>query len=261
MAKATLRDLFEAGVHFGHQARFWNPKMKPYIYGVRNKIHIINLDQTLPLFHDALNFLGSVAARRGKILFVGTKRAAGGLVKQEATRCGQFFVNQRWLGGMLTNYKTLRQSINRLRELEKMEEDGTIHLLTKKEGLLLGREKEKLEKSIGGIKTMNGLPDALFIIDAHHEKIAVAEARKLGIPIVAIVDTNTDPQGIDYVVPGNDDATRAIQLYLSHAADVMLEAKAQLQGEERVAIDEFVEMENTVGAGEQKTWGDASDER
>ena len=225
MAKITMRDMLQAGVHFGHRTRYWNPKMKPYIFGARNKIHIINLEQSLPMFNDALNYLSSVAARKGKILFVGTKRSAGKIIKEEANRCEQFFVDKRWLGGMLTNYKTIRQSINRLKELEKQSDDGSFEKLTKKEGLLLSREMGKLEASIGGIKNMSGLPDVLFVIDADHEHIAVAEAQKLGIPIIAVVDSNSNPDGIDHVIPGNDDAIRAIQLYLGSAADVIIEAR------------------------------------
>ncbi len=245
MAKVTMRDMLQAGVHFGHRTRYWNPKMKPYIFGARNKIHIINLEQSLPMFNDALNYLSSIAARKGKILFVGTKRSASKIVKEEANRCEQFFVDKRWLGGMLTNYKTIRQSINRLKELEKQAEDGTFERLTKKEGLLLSREMTKLEASIGGIKNIGGLPDVLFVIDADHEHIAIAEARKLGIPIIAVVDSNSNPDGIDHIIPGNDDAIRAIQLYLSSAADTIIEARASMATEPAVqasASDEFVEQ-------------------
>jgi len=220
-----MRDMLQAGVHFGHRTRYWNPKMKPYIFGARNKIHIINLEHSLPMFNDALNYLGSVAARKGKVLFVGTKRSASKIVKEEATRCEQFFVDKRWLGGMLTNYKTIRQSINRLKELEKQSEDGTFERLTKKEGLLLSREMTKLEASIGGIKNIGGLPDVLFVIDADHEHIAVAEARKLGIPVIAVVDSNSNPDGVDHIIPGNDDAISAIHLYLSSAADTIIEGR------------------------------------
>ena len=243
MAKVTMRDMLQAGVHFGHRTRYWNPKMKPFIFGARNKIHIINLESSLPMFNDALNFLGSVAARKGKVLFVGTKRSASKIVKEEATRCEQFFVDKRWLGGMLTNYKTIRQSINRLKELEKQSEDGTFERLTKKEGLLLSREMAKLEASIGGIKNISGLPDVLFVIDADHERIAIAEAQKLGIPVIAVVDSNSNPEGVDYVIPGNDDAIRAVQLYLSSAADTIIEGRqstATAPAEES-ASDEFVE--------------------
>ncbi|MET1254731.1 30S ribosomal protein S2 [Aliikangiella maris] len=251
MAKVTMRDMLQAGVHFGHRTRFWNPKMKPYIFGARNKIHIINLEHSLPMFHDALNFLSSVAARKGKVLFVGTKRSASKIVREEANRCGQFFVDKRWLGGMLTNYKTIRQSINRLKDLEKQSEDGTFDRLTKKEALLLTREMAKLEASIGGIKNMGGLPDAIFVVDADHEHIAISEARKLGIPVVAVVDSNSDPDGIDYVIPGNDDAIRAIQLYLSAAADTVLDGRqsvATAPAEESESIDEYAEEEKETSA-------------
>ncbi len=243
MAKVTMRELLQAGVHFGHRTRYWNPKMKSYIYGSRNKIHIVNLEKTLPLFNDALNYLSSVAARNGKVLFVGTKRAASAKIKEEATRCGQFFVDHRWLGGTLTNYKTIRQSIKKLKDLEQQQENGTFDRLTKKEALLLSREMEKLERGIGGIKNMGGLPDVLFVIDADHEKIAVAEANKLGIPVISVVDSNSNPDGIDYIIPGNDDAIRAITMYLQHAADTILEAKAA-NAVADVVTDEFIEEES-----------------
>ncbi len=227
MANVSMRDMLKAGVHFGHQTRYWNPKMKPFIFGARNRVHIINLEQTVPMFKDALNYLSSVAGKQGKILFVGTKRAASEPVKEAAIRSGQYYVNHRWLGGMLTNWKTVRQSIKRLKELEAQSEDGTFAKLTKKEALMRTREMDKLEKSLGGIKDMGGLPDALFVIDAEHESIAIKEANKLGIPVVAVVDTNSDPAGVDYIVPGNDDAIRAVQLYLNAAADTVLEARAQ----------------------------------
>ncbi len=253
MAKVTMRDMLEAGVHFGHRTRYWNPKMKPFIFGARNKIHIINLEQSLPMFHDALNFLSSIAAKKGKVLFVGTKRSAGKIVKEEATRCGQFFVDKRWLGGMLTNYKTIRQSINRLKELEKQSADGTFDRITKKEALLLTREMDKLEASIGGIKTMGGLPDVLFVIDADHEHIAIAEARKLGIPVISVVDSNSNPDGVDYVIPGNDDALRAIQLYLSTAANTIIDGRQSVATApepmaEEASSDEFVEAEKESSA-------------
>ena len=253
MAKVTMRDMLQAGVHFGHRTRYWNPKMKPYIFGARNKIHIINLEHSLPMFNDALNYLGSVAARKGKVLFVGTKRSAGKIIKEEATRCEQFFVDKRWLGGMLTNYKTIRQSINRLKELEKQAEDGTFEKLTKKEGLLLSREMTKLEASIGGIKNIGGLPDVLFVIDADHEHIAVAEAQKLGIPIIAVVDSNSNPDGIDHVIPGNDDAIRAIQLYLSSAADAIIEGRESTATKPEASSDEFVEAVSDKVAKKAKT--------
>src|SRR5574344_77941 len=206
MAKVSMRDMLQAGVHFGHQTRFWNPKMKPFIFGARNGVHIINLEKTVPMFDDALNFVGNIAAKKGKILFVGTKRAASEAVKEAAASCDQFYVNHRWLGGMLTNWKTVRQSIKRLKDLEAQTQDGTLEKLTKKEALLRTRELEKLNRSSGGIKDMGGLPDALFVIDAEVEHIAIKEANNLGIPVVAIVDTNSDPDGVNYVVPGNDDA-------------------------------------------------------
>lgn len=246
MAKVTMRQMLEAGVHFGHQARFWNPKMASYIFGERNKIHVINLEKTLPLFNDALNFISKTAQHHGKILFVGTKRAARQAVQEEATRAGMPYVNHRWLGGMLTNFNTVRQSIRRLKELEQMQADGSVGRLTKKEGLLLAREKEKLEKTLGGIKDMGGLPDAIFVIDVGHEKIAVHEAGILGIPVIGVVDTNNSPDGIDYVIPGNDDAIRAVKLFLEGVADAVIEGKA-------VAIsaapeDEYVEVSDETGA-------------
>jgi small subunit ribosomal protein S2 len=231
MANVTMRQMLEAGVHFGHQSRYWNPKMKAYIFGERNKIHIINLEKTVPLFNDAMNFISRMAARNGKILFVGTKRAARDVILEEAKRCGMPYVNHRWLGGMLTNFNTVKQSIQRLKDLEAMIADNSIERLNKKEALGLKRELEKLERSLGGIKNMERLPDVLFIIDVGHEKIAVREARKLGIPVVAIVDTNNSVEGIDYVIPGNDDAIGAIKLYSIATADAVLDGKqsAQLQ--------------------------------
>jgi small subunit ribosomal protein S2 len=236
-----MRDMLKAGVHFGHQTRFWNPKMKPFIFGASNRVHIINLEKTVPLFNDALNYLGSVASRKGKILFVGTKRAASEAVKEAATKCDQFYVNHRWLGGMLTNWKTVRQSISRLKELEIQSQDGTFDKLTKKEALMRTREMEKLEKSLGGIKDMGGLPDVLFVIDADHEHIAIKEANNLGIPVVAVVDTNSNPDGVDYIIPGNDDAIRAVQLYLNAAADAVAAARAQdlaVQAEDNYVVEE-----------------------
>lgn len=225
MAKVSMRDMLQAGVHFGHQTRFWNPKMKPFIFGSRNNVHIINLEKTVPMFDDALNYLSSVASKKGKILFVGTKRAATEAVKEAALSCDQFFVNHRWLGGMLTNWKTVRQSIKRLKDLEAQSLDGTFEKLTKKEALMRTREMEKLEKSLGGIKDMGGLPDVLFVVDADHEHIAIKEANNLGIPVVSIVDTNSNPDGVDYIIPGNDDAIRAVQLYLNAAADSVRTAR------------------------------------
>ena len=225
MAKVSMRDMLQAGVHFGHQTRFWNPKMKPFIFGSRNNVHIINLEKTVPMFDDALNYLSSVASKKGKVLFVGTKRAATEAVKEAAVNCDQFYVNHRWLGGMLTNWKTVRQSIKRLKDLETQSQDGTFEKLTKKEALMRTREMEKLEKSLGGIKDMGGLPDVLFVIDADHEHIAIKEANNLGIPVVSIVDTNSNPDGVDYIIPGNDDAIRAVQLYLNAAADSIKTAR------------------------------------
>ena len=226
MSNVSMRLMLEAGVHFGHQTRFWNPKMAEYIFGARNKIHIVNLEKTLPLYTEAVNAIGSIAANRGTILFVGTKRAARNTVSEEAGRCGMPYVNHRWLGGMLTNYKTIRQSIQRLMDLEEMSTGGGFARLTKKEALGLKREMEKLEKVLGGIKNMKGLPDALFVIDVGHEEIAVNEANKLGIPVFGIVDTNNSPDGIDYVVPGNDDAIKAIRLYAQGIADAIIEGRA-----------------------------------
>ena len=247
MTDVSMRQMLEAGVHFGHQTRFWSPKMGPYIFGARNKIHIINLERTLPMFRDALNFLGSVAADRGKILFVGTKRQAGKIVREQAQRCNCPYVDHRWLGGMLTNFKTVKNSIARLVELDEMASSGATMGLTKKEALMLERERAKLDRSLSGIRDMKGLPDALFVIDVDHERIAVSEARKLGIPVVGVCDTNSSPEGIDYLIPGNDDAIRAIRLYLQEAADAVLEARAAaapiLQGD----ADDYVEVSNESG--------------
>ncbi|MCJ8169743.1 30S ribosomal protein S2 [Atopomonas sediminilitoris] len=237
MTQVTMRDMLKAGVHFGHQTRYWNPKMGKYIFGARNKIHIINLEKTLPMFNNALSFVEKLAGGKNKILFVGTKRSAGKIVREEAARCGQPFVDHRWLGGMLTNYKTIRQSIKRLRDLEAQEADGTFAKLTKKEALMRSRDLEKLERSLGGIKDMGGLPDALFVVDVDHERIAITEANKLGIPVIGIVDTNSCPDGVDFIIPGNDDAIRAVQLYLTAMADAVLRGK-QNGG----AGDEFVEQ-------------------
>ncbi len=229
-SKITMRQMLEAGVHFGHQTRYWNPQMAPYIFGERNKIHIINLEHTLPMYNEAANFLGKLIARKSTVLFVGTKRAAQESVKEAAIRCGMPYVNRRWLGGMLTNYKTVRSSIKRLKELELMISDGTLAELTKKEALSRRRELEKLERSLGGIKDMNVLPDALFVVDVGYEKIAIKEAVKLRIPVVGIVDTNNSPIDIDYIIPGNDDAIRAISLYVNGMAEALLESKeASLQ--------------------------------
>jgi small subunit ribosomal protein S2 len=225
MAQVSMRDLLQAGAHFGHQTRFWNPRMAQYIYGARNKIHIINLEHTTKALNEALSYVNKEASRKKKVLFVGTKRAAQLIVKEQAERCGMPFVNHRWLGGMLTNWKTIRQSIKRLKDLEQQSQDGTFAKLTKKEALMRTREMEKLERALGGIKDMGGLPDVIFVVGVDHEKIAVTEANKLGIPVVGIVDTNSSPEGIDYVIPGNDDAIRAIQLYVTAAADAILEGR------------------------------------
>lgn len=242
MANVSMRDMLQAGVHFGHQARYWNPKMKPFIFGARNRVHIINLEKTVPMFNDALRFLQNTASNKGKILFVGTKRAASEAVKEAALQSDQYFVNHRWLGGMLTNWKTVRQSIKRLKDLESQSQDGTFEKLTKKEALMLTREMEKLEKSLGGIKDMGGLPDAIFVIDADHEHIAIREANNLGIPVVSVVDTNSNPDGVDFIIPGNDDAIRAIQLYTGAVATAITEGRESnivVQAES----DDFVEAE------------------
>lgn len=240
----SMKEMLRAGVHFGHQCRYWNPKMEPYIFGARNKIHIINLEHTVPALQSALDQVTSLADKKKKILFVGTKRAAARIVREQAERAGMPYVNHRWLGGMLTNYKTIRGSIKRLKDLETQEQDGTFSRLTKKEALMLTRAKEKLERSIGGIKDMGGLPDALFVIDVEHERIAITEANSLKIPVIGVVDTNSDPAGVDYVIPGNDDAIRAIQLYAEAVADACLE------GTKRSGPDggtsEFVEVDEEV---------------
>ena len=225
MAKVTVREMLAAGVHFGHKTRYWNPKMKQYIYGSRNGVHIINLDKTAACFNDALNFISNKVAHKGKVLFVGTKRAASEQVKEAALSCGQYYVNHRWLGGMLTNWKTVKQSINRLKDLENQAQDGTFEKLTKKEALERSRDMAKLEKSLGGIKNMGGLPDVIFIIDAEVEHIAIKEAKNLGIPVVAVVDTNSCPDDVNYVIPGNDDAIRAVSLYLNSVANTVNEAR------------------------------------
>jgi small subunit ribosomal protein S2 len=226
MSNVSMRLMLEAGVHFGHQTRFWNPQMSDYIFGSRNKIHIINLEKTLPLYIEAVNALGKIAANRGSILFVGTKRAARNIVAEEAQRCGMPYVSHRWLGGMLTNYKTIRQSVSRLKELEDMSENGGFDRLNKKEQLMLTREMDKKEKVLGGIKDMKGLPNAVFVIDVGHEDIAIKEANTLGIPVFGIVDSNNSPDGVDYVIPGNDDAIKAIQLYAQGIADAVIEGRA-----------------------------------
>ncbi|MGO3344639.1 MAG: 30S ribosomal protein S2 [Marinomonas sp.] len=239
MPTVSMRDLLQVGSHFGHQTRYWNPKMKPFIFGARNKIHIINLEHTVPALNEALELVKKMAENKNKVLFVGTKRAASKTIKEQASRSNMPYVNHRWLGGMLTNYKTIRASIKRLRELESQASDGTFEKLTKKEALMRTRELEKLELSMGGIKDMGGLPDVLFVVDVDHERIAIKEANKLGIPVIGIVDTNSDPDGIDYVIPANDDAIRAVQLYVSAFADAVLEGRAG-------PADEFVEVSETT---------------
>ena len=230
MANVSMRDLLKAGAHFGHQTRYWNPKMAPFIFGARNKIHIIDLELTVPALDKAVSIVRGMAQNKNKVLFVGTKRAAAKIIKEQAERAGQPFVNHRWLGGMLTNWKTIRQSIKRLRELEAKMGDGTLEKISKKEALDLSRQLEKLDRSIGGIKDMGGLPDVVFVVDVNHEKIAIQEANKLGIPVIGIVDTNSDPDGVDIVIPGNDDAIRAIELYSSAIADACIEGAAESLG-------------------------------
>lgn len=241
MAAVSMRQMLEAGVHFGHQTRYWNPKMASYLFGARNKIHIIDLEQTLPMFNDAMNYLGQMTANKGTILFVGTKKAARKAVAEEAKRCGMPYVNHRWLGGMLTNFKTIKKSINRLKELEAMKADGTLYQkFSKKEALGMERELEKLERSLGGIKDMRGTPDAIFVLDVGYEKNAIMEAKKLGIPVVGVVDSNNSPESVDYVIPGNDDSIRAVTLYCQSAAAAVLEAKA-LRMDAGTKTDDFVE--------------------
>ncbi len=240
----TMRQMLEAGVHFGHQTRFWNPRMAPYIFGHRNKIHIVNLEKTMAKYNEAMDYVRKLAANKGNILFVSTKRQAREILAEEARRAGMPYVDERWLGGMLTNFKTVKQSIKRLKEMEGMVEDGSMERLSKREALMAKREMDKLQKSIGGIKDMNGLPDALFIIDVGYHKIAITEAQKLGIPVVAVVDTNHSPEGVDYIIPGNDDSSRAIRLYARGVADAVLQGRSQvLQEIVAAGDDEFVEVE------------------
>jgi small subunit ribosomal protein S2 len=246
----TMREMLEAGVHFGHQTRFWNPKMAPYIFGSRNKIHIVNLEKTLAMYNDAMTYIKQLSARRGNVLFVGTKRQARETMKEEAQRCGAPFVDHRWLGGMLTNYKTVRQSIKRLKDMEAMVEDKSIDKLSKKEQLQFQRDLEKLDRSLGGIKEMGSLPDAMFVIDVGYHKIAITEAKKLGIPVIAVVDTNHTPDGVQYIIPGNDDSTRAIRLYARGVADAVLEGRSLVNREP--ASDEFVEVEADEVEGEAR---------
>ena len=246
MTSVSMKELLEAGVHFGHQKRYWNPKMSKFIFGVRNNIHIINLEETLPALNAAAEFVNELVQKNNKVLFVGTKRSAGKVIKEEAERCGMPYVDKRWLGGMLTNYKTIRQSIRRLRDLETLSTDGTFEKLTKKEALSLQRDLDKLEASLGGIKDMGGLPDAIFVVDVDYENIAITEARKLGIPVIGIVDTNSSPDGIDFVIPGNDDAIRSIKLFVSSLADAAISGKEKRDGVMRP--DDFIEIEESSAA-------------
>ena len=244
MSSVTMREMLEAGVHFGHQTRYWNPQMAPYLFGHRNKIHIINLEQTLPLYNEAMNFVSTLASRKGRILFVGTKRSAQQIIREEAERCEMPFVNKRWLGGLLTNYKTVKQSINRYKDLEEMEADGSIERMSKKEALRYRRELEKLQSSLSGIKDMPGLPDAMFVVDVGYEDIAIKEASILGIPVIGVVDSNNSPKGVDYIIPGNDDAIRSIRLYAKGIADAILDGRqsvAHIGGSG--GSDDFVELD------------------
>ena len=244
----TMREMLEAGVHFGHQTRYWNPRMAPYIFGHRNKIHIVNLEKTMAMYLEALKFVRKLSANKGSVLFVGTKRQARDIVKEEAQRCGAPYVDYRWLGGMLTNYKTVKQSIKRLKDMEAMTLDGSMDKLPKKEALHYQREIAKLDRSLGGIKNMSGLPDALFVIDVGYQKGAVAEANKLGIPVIAVVDTNHTPEGVAYVIPGNDDSSRAIRLYVRGMADAVLEGRQDSLKEIVKSGDEFVEIDEGENA-------------
>jgi small subunit ribosomal protein S2 len=245
MSNVTMREMLEAGVHFGHQARYWNPKMAPYLFGQRNKIHIINLEQSLPMYGEAVNFLSKLAAKKGTIMFVGTKRTAQNVIQEEALRCGMPFVNRRWLGGLLTNYKTVKQSINRMKSLEALETDGTLEKMSKKDQLRRLRELEKLSRGLSGIKDMGGLPDALFVVDVGYENIAISEAKKLGIPVVGVVDSNNSPDDIDYIIPGNDDAIRSIRLYAKGIADAILDSRAATAHVGAGKEDDFVELDES----------------
>jgi small subunit ribosomal protein S2 len=245
MSNVTMREMLEAGVHFGHQARYWNPQMAPYLFGQRNKIHIINLEQSLPMYGEAVNFLSKLAAKKGKVMFVGTKRTAQNVIQEEALRCGMPFVNRRWLGGLLTNYQTVKQSINRMKSLEAKEADGTLEKMTKKDQLRHKRELEKLSRGLSGIKDMGGLPDALFVVDVGYENIAVLEAKKLGIPVVGVVDSNNSPDNIDYIIPGNDDAIRSIRLYAKGIADAILDSRAATAHVGAGKEDDFVELDES----------------
>jgi len=263
MASISMRDMLAAGVHFGHRTRFWNPKMAPYIFGSRDKVHIINLEITLPLYQEAVNYVGQLAANKSKILFVGTKRAAQSIIKEQATRCDMPFIDHRWLGGMLTNYKTVRQSVKRLKELEELRDSGAFNTMIKKEALQLSRQLEKLERGIGGIKDMGSLPDALFVIDVGYEKIAIQEANRLKIPVIGIVDTNNDPDNINYVIPGNDDSMGAIALYTMGIADAIIEAKMnaveQLEAELAENRDKKVAAESPVAEAASSLQSDGAD--
>ena len=245
MSNVTMREMLEAGVHFGHQARYWNPKMAPYLFGQRNKIHIINLEKSLPMYGEAVNFIGKLAAKKGTILFVGTKRSAQNVIQEEALRCGMPFVNRRWLGGLLTNYKTVKKSINRMKGLEAKETDGTLEKMSKKDQLRHKREHEKLLRGLSGIRDMGGVPDALFVIDVGYESIAVSEAKKLGIPVVGVVDSNNNPSDIDYIIPGNDDAIRSIRLYAKGIADAILDSRAAIAHMGAGQEDDFVELDES----------------
>ena len=245
MSNLTMREMLEAGVHFGHQARYWNPKMAPYLFGQRNKIHIINLEKSLPMYGEAVNFIGKLAARKGTILFVGTKRSAQNVIQEEALRCGMPFVNRRWLGGLFTNYKTVKKSINRMKGLEAKETDGTLEKMSKKDQLRHKREHEKLSRSLSGIRDMGGVPDALFVIDVGYESIAVSEAKKLGIPVIGVVDSNNNPSDIDYIIPGNDDAIRSIRLYAKGIADAILDSRAAIAHMDAGQEDDFVELDES----------------
>jgi len=257
MTSVSMKEMLQAGVHFGHQSRYWNPKMDQYIFGARNKIHIINLEHTLPALNQALDQVRRMAERKQKVLFVGTKRAASKIIKAEATRASMPYVDNRWPGGMLTNYKTIRASVKKLKDLEIQSTDGTFERLTKKEALMRRRAQEKLEKSIGGIKDMGGLPDVLFVIDVDHERIAITEANKLGIPVIGIVDTNSNPDGIDVVIPGNDDAIRAISLYVTALADACIEGHGKALSDAQAKKGEFVELDENDADSKIKVKGKA----
>jgi len=252
MAYITMKEMLEAGMHFGHQTRRWNPKMKPYIFGARNKIYIINLDKTLPLFNKAYEFVADVAAKGGTVLFVGTKRQAQEIVKEEAERCGMYYINNRWLGGMLTNHQTIKNSVDRLKRFEAMQEDGTINHYTKKEALQISKEAVKLERNLGGIKNMKSLPSAIFLVDPKREQIAIEEANRLGIPVVALIDTNCDPRGIDFLIPGNDDALRSLKLICSKMAEAVLSGREKLSVSRQAATDKDTDAEAAAAKGDDE---------